>query len=124
MLTHDFYEPCYVQAAKVRRIIDNDFIAGFEKCDLIVTPSAMGVAFKLNDDLTDKESDECAAMLIAANMSGLPACSVPAGRNKDGLPLGIQVIGRRFDDVRVLQMAREIEKIVDLDNRPTIIMGK
>lgn len=124
MLTHDFYEPCFIQATKVRRIIDNEFIAAFEQCDLILTPSATGAAFKLNEDLDATQSTVSAAMLIAANMSGLPACSVPAGQNDTGLPLGIQIMGRRFDDVRVMQFANEIEKIVNLDNRPTTVMGK
>jgi aspartyl-tRNA(Asn)/glutamyl-tRNA(Gln) amidotransferase subunit A len=57
------------------------------------------------------------------NLAGIPAASVPCGRAGNGLPLGLQVIGKRFDDFRVLALSREIEKLANLDNRPTKIMG-
>lgn len=124
MLTHDFYKPCFLQAAKVRRIIDNELIAAFEKCDLILTPSATRPAYPLDETMPDAESDLSNAMLVAMNMSGLPACSVPAGFDSNGLPLGLHVAGRRLDDVRVLQFAKQIETMANINNRPTKVMGK
>jgi aspartyl-tRNA(Asn)/glutamyl-tRNA(Gln) amidotransferase subunit A len=56
------------------------------------------------------------------NLAGIPAASVPCGRTAGGLPLGLQVIGRRFDDFRVLELSRKIEKLAALDNRPTKIL--
>ena len=58
------------------------------------------------------------------NLAGIPACSVPCGLAQNGLPLGMQVVGRRFDDMRVLQLAKHIETAASIDNRPTTIMGK
>ncbi len=124
MLTHDFYEPCFVQAAKVRRIIDNELLAAFDSCDFILTPSSTRAAYPMDFTRNDSECEVSDAMLVSCNMSGLPACSVPGGRTDDGLPLGLQIIGRRFDDLRVLQLAKHIEKFASLDNRPTTIMGK
>ncbi len=124
MLTHNFYEPCFVQAAKIRRMIDNEFIAAFEQCDLILTAGAPCAAYPLSDSLNDDQDEISSAMLVSANMSGLPAISVPGGRNADGLPLGIHIVGRRFDDVRVLQLAKNIESFANLDNRPTKVIGE
>ena len=61
---------------------------------------------------------------VAMNLAGIPACSVPCGLATNGLPLGMQVMGRRFDDMRVLQLAKHIESVASVDNRPTTIMGK
>ena len=61
---------------------------------------------------------------VAMNLAGVPAVSVPAGLASDGLPLGLQVVGKMFDDVRVLQLAKHIEQFAGLDNRPTKIMGE
>ncbi|MCL2538655.1 MAG: Asp-tRNA(Asn)/Glu-tRNA(Gln) amidotransferase subunit GatA [Alphaproteobacteria bacterium] len=107
-LTKDFYDDCFLAAARVRRISDNEMTAAFEKCDLIITPATTRTAPKFGTTATDAEDKIAAAIAIPANMSGLPACVVPAG-DADGLPLGIQIIGRRFDDVRVLQLAKIIE---------------
>jgi aspartyl-tRNA(Asn)/glutamyl-tRNA(Gln) amidotransferase subunit A len=123
MLSQKFYKDCYLQAAKCRRIMDNEFLSAFEKCDLILTACANGAAITLGEKLSDAEDRLCSAMLVSANMSGLPAISVPAGKS-DGLPLGLHIIGRRFDDVRVLRMAKHIEKFANLDNRPTTVMGE
>ena len=63
-------------------------------------------------------------MLVPMNMLGMPGCSVPAGRNAAGLPMGLHVAGAFGDDVRVLSVAKYIEGMANLDNRPTIVMGK
>ena len=58
------------------------------------------------------------------NLAGVPAVSVPAGLASNNLPLGMQVVGKMFDDVHVLQLAKHIEQLANVDNRPTNIMGK
>ncbi|MDR2770262.1 MAG: Asp-tRNA(Asn)/Glu-tRNA(Gln) amidotransferase subunit GatA, partial [Rickettsiales bacterium] len=96
----------------------------FEKCDFIICPASSGPAIPLNSDLSPMEYYALDLFTVAMNLSGIPACSVPCGRTGDGLPLGLQVLGRRFDDFSVLHFAREIEKLAALDNRPTRIMGE
>ncbi|MCL2748649.1 MAG: Asp-tRNA(Asn)/Glu-tRNA(Gln) amidotransferase subunit GatA [Alphaproteobacteria bacterium] len=124
VLSSESYEVYFMQAARIRRMIDNAFSAAFEKCDLIVCPAAAGTAFPQSDKLTPLESYALDLFAVPMNLAGLPACSVPAGRAENGLPLGLQTVGRRFDDKRVLQLAKHIEAFAALDNRPTTIMGE
>lgn len=123
-LTKDFYEPCFVQAARVRRLMADEFAAVFEQCDLVISPSAPCAAFPLENDLNAAEATASNAMLVPMNLAGLPGCSVAGGRNANGLPLGMHVAGPQFSDAKVLQLAKVIEQMAALDNRPTTVMGK
>ena len=78
----------------------------------------------LNSDLSPLEYYALDLFTVAMNLAGIPACSVPAGLATNGLPLGIQVVGPRFSDEKVLQLAKHIETAAAIDNRPTTIMGK
>lgn len=122
--TQDFYDPCFVKAAKIRRLLTNEFDAAMEKCDVILSPSSPVAAFPLDQDLSDDAARVSNAMLVPMNMTGMPGCTVPAGRNASGLPMGLHVAGAFGDDVRVLSVAKTIESMAGLDNRPTVIMGK
>ena len=124
VLSSESYDVYFMQAARVRRMISDSFNAAFEQCDLIICPSSAGTAMPLDSDLTPLEYYALDLFTVAMNLAGVPACSVPAGLAGNGLPLGIQVVGRRFDDMRVLQLAKHIETAAAIDNRPTIIMGK
>ncbi|MEE1110737.1 MAG: amidase family protein, partial [Alphaproteobacteria bacterium] len=114
----------FMQAARVRRMLADSFNSAFEQCDLILCPSSAGTAMPLDSDLSPLEYYALDLFTVAMNLVGVPACSVPAGLAQNGLPLGLQVIGRRFDDMRVLQLAKHIEIASNIDNRPTTIMGK
>lgn len=124
VLSSESYDVYFMQAARVRRMISDSFNAAFDQCDLIICPSSAGTAMPLDSDLTPLEYYALDLFTVAMNLAGVPACSVPAGLAGNGLPLGIQVVGRRFDDMRVLQLAKHIETASAIDNRPTIIMGK
>ena len=124
VLSSESYEVYYMQAARVRRMIADSFNAAFEQCDLIVCPSSAGTAMPLDSDLTPLEYYALDLFTVAMNLAGIPAASVPCGLAQNGLPLGMQVVGRRFDDMRVLQLAKHIETAAAIDNRPTKIMGK
>ncbi len=124
VLSSESYDVYFMQAARVRRMISDSFNAAFDQCDLIVCPSSAGTAMPLDSDLTPLEYYALDLFTVAMNLAGVPACSVPAGLAGNGLPLGIQVVGKRFDDMRVLQLAKHIETAAAIDNRPTIIMGK
>ena len=78
----------------------------------------------LDSDLSPLEYYALDLFTVAMNLAGVPACSVPAGMAENGLPLGLQVVGPRFADMRVLGLAKLIETAAALDNRPTKIMGK
>lgn len=124
VLSSESYEVYFMQAARVRRLIDDAFTRAFEQCDLILCPSGAGTAMPLDADMSPLEYYALDLFTVAMNLAGVPACSVPCGLAKNGLPLGMQVVGKRFDDMRVLQLAKEIEKFANVDNRPTKIMRK
>ena len=124
VLSSESYEVYFMQAARVRRMLSDSFNAAFEQCDLIVCPTSFGTAMPLDSDLSPLEYYALDLFTVAMNLAGIPACSVPAGLAQNGLPLGIQVVGKRFDDLRVLQLAKHIEQFAGVDNRPTKIMGE
>jgi aspartyl-tRNA(Asn)/glutamyl-tRNA(Gln) amidotransferase subunit A len=110
-LSSGYYEAYYNRALKVRRRIQEDFNRAFESCDVIVGPTSPTPAFRIgakaDDPLAMYLSD---VYTVATNLAGLPGVSVPCGRTKSGLPIGLQVQGRAFDDLGVLQAARCIER--------------
>jgi len=124
VLSSESYEVYFMQAARVRRMIADSFDAAFKKCDFIVCPSSSGPAMPLDSDLTPLEYYALDLFTVAMNLAGIPAVSVPAGRSANDLPLGLQIIGQKFDDARVLQVAKHIEIFAGLDNRPTSVMGE
>ncbi len=124
VLSSESYDVYFMQAARVRRMIADSFNAAFEKCDLIVCPASAGTAMPLDAGLTPLEYYALDLFTVAMNLAGVPACSVPCGLATNGLPLGMQVVGPRFSDMRVLQLAKHIESAASINNRPTVIMGK
>ena len=124
VLSSESYEVYFMQAARVRRMIADSFNRAFNDCDLIVCPSGASTAMPLDSDLSPLEYYALDLFTVAMNLAGVPAVSVPCGLATNGLPLGMQVVGKRFDDMRVLQLAKHIETVAAIDNRPTIIMGE
>jgi len=124
VLSSSSYEVYFMQAARVRRLIADAFDRAFENCDLIVCPSGANTALPLDSDLTPLEYYALDLFTVAMNLAGIPAVSVPCGLAANGLPLGMQVVGRKFDDVRALQLAKHIEQCANVDNRPKKVMGK
>ena len=124
VLSSESYEVYFMQAARVRRLIADAFNRAFEQCDLIVCPAGASTAMPLDSDLTPLEYYALDLFTVAMNLAGIPAVSTPAGLAQNGLPLGLQVLGRRFDDMRTLQLAKHIQQLGGVDNRPTTIMGE
>lgn len=124
VLSSESYDVYFMQAARVRRLIADAFNHAFEQCDLIVCPSGAGTALPLDADLTPLEYYALDLFTVAMNLAGIPAVSVPCGLTQNNLPLGMQVVGRRFDDLRVLQLAKHIQQFSGIDNRPTMVMGE
>ena len=115
-LSSGYYDAYYNRALKVRRKIREDFDRAFAECDVLVGPTSPTTAFPLgsrtDDPLAMYLSD---VYTVAANLAGLPAASVPCGRSRSGLPIGLQVQGRAFDDPGVLQAARAFEREAGAD---------
>ncbi len=112
-LSSGFYDAYYAKAQKVRTLIRADFDSAFEKCDILATPTAPTVAFPLGDKTGDpmamKLADVCT---IPVNMAGIPALSLPCGF-ENGLPIGLQLIGKLLDESTLLRAAHAYESATD-----------
>ena len=111
VLSSGYYDAYYIKAQKVRQLIKNDFDVAFKSVDAVLTPSTPSAAFKAGD----KKDDPISMYLndvftVPANLAGLPAISVPAGHNKDSLPLGLQLIGKAYDEQTILNLSLAIQK--------------
>jgi aspartyl-tRNA(Asn)/glutamyl-tRNA(Gln) amidotransferase subunit A len=110
VLSAGYYDAYYRKAQKVRTLIKNDFNAAFEKCDCLLTPAAPTTAFRIgektDDPLTMYLSD---IYTVSVNLAGVPGISVPWSQDSKGLPIGIQIIGKHFDEQRILNVAKVIE---------------
>ena len=111
VLSSGYYDAYYLKAQKVRQLIKNDFDKAFNDVDAILTPSTPGSAFKIGDKSDDPVSMYLNDIFtVPVNLSGLPAISVPAGYDKNNLPLGLQLIGKAFDEQTILNLSLAIEK--------------
>ena len=111
VLSSGYYDAYYLKAQKVRQLIKNDFDKSFNDVDAILTPSTPSSAFKIGDKSDDPVSMYLNDIFtVPINLSGLPAISVPAGYDKNNLPLGLQLIGKPFEEQTILNLSLAIEK--------------
>jgi aspartyl-tRNA(Asn)/glutamyl-tRNA(Gln) amidotransferase subunit A len=110
-LSAGYYDAYYGKASQVRTLITDDFTSAFDRCDVILTPVTPTPAFKIgektDDPLTMYLSD---IFTLSANLAGIPGISLPCGFSADGLPIGLQVLGRHFDEERLFQVAYAFEQ--------------
>ena len=110
-LSSGYYEAYYKKAQQVRTLIKKDFEDAFQKADVIVTPTSPTAAFKIGENAEDPIKMYLAdVMTVPASLAGLPAISVPAGLSAEGLPIGVQLIGKRRDDALLFALAESIEE--------------
>lgn len=122
VLSSGYYDAYYLRAQKVRTLIRRDFEAAFEKVDVIMTPTSPTTAFKIGEKTSDPLSmylsDICT---INVNLAGLPGISVPCGFSAAGLPVGLQMIGKAFDERNLLSFAASYEAAHEwASRRPTL----
>jgi aspartyl-tRNA(Asn)/glutamyl-tRNA(Gln) amidotransferase subunit A len=124
VLSAGYYDAYYLKAQRVRALIAQDFASAFERVDCILTPTAPSAAFAIGEN----SGDPIAMYLndvftVPANLAGLPAISVPAGLSGDGLPLGLQITGRAFDEETVLRVAAVLEDAASFRHLPSFVAG-
>jgi aspartyl-tRNA(Asn)/glutamyl-tRNA(Gln) amidotransferase subunit A len=124
VLSAGYYDAYYLKAQRVRALIARDFDEAFKSCDVLLTPTAPSAAFAIGE----KTDDPIAMYLndvftVTVNLAGLPGISVPSGLSSDGLPLGLQVIGRAFDEAMVLRVGEVIERAAQFTAKPQFIAG-
>ena len=111
VLSAGYYDAYYLKAQKVRKLIADDFVKAFKECDLILTPTAPSAAFPLNE----KQDDPIKMYLndvftVPASLAGIPGISIPYGKDKNGLPLGIQLLSKHFNEQEIFNAAFALEK--------------
>ena len=111
VLSSGYYDAYYLKAQKIRQLIKSDFDKSFSDVDAILTPSTPNAAFKIGEKSNDPVSMYLNDIFtVPVNLSGLPAISVPAGHDNNNLPLGLQLIGKPFDEQSILNLSLAIEK--------------
>ena len=119
VLSAGYYDAYYIKAQKVRRLILNDFLNAWNQCDVILTPAAPSGAFAVGENSDDPIKMYLEDVFtVTVNLAGLPGMVVPAGINKDGLPMGLQVIGKAWDEQTVFNTCRALEIAADFKALP------
>ncbi len=117
-LSSGYYDAYYLRAQKVRTLIKNDFDEAFKTVDVIATPTTPEVAFKMGEKTDDPLKMYLSDIFTnSVNLAGVPGISIPCGFTKAGLPVGLQIIGRHFDEENVLKVADAYERTTDWHTR-------
>jgi aspartyl-tRNA(Asn)/glutamyl-tRNA(Gln) amidotransferase subunit A len=119
VLSAGYYDAYYIKAQRVRRLIRQDFLDAFEKCDALLTPATPSAAFAIGEN----EDDPIKMYLndvftVPASLAGIPGMAVPAGLDAQGLPLGLQILGKSWDETTVFQVSRAIERAANFTALP------
>lgn len=113
-LSSGYYDAYYLKAQKVRTLIKKDFDDTFKNCDILLTPTAPTPAFKIGEKFDNPIQMYLSDIFtISVNLAGVPAISIPCGFSKNGLPIGLQIIGRHFDEETIIRAAYTFEQNTD-----------
>jgi aspartyl-tRNA(Asn)/glutamyl-tRNA(Gln) amidotransferase subunit A len=119
VLSAGYYDAYYARAQKLRTLIARDFAEAFKKCDVLLTPATPGPAFAVGEKSADPVSMYLNDVFtVTVNLAGLPGISVPAGMTANGLPLGLQIIGKAFDEATMLRAGRAVETAASFSAKP------
>jgi aspartyl-tRNA(Asn)/glutamyl-tRNA(Gln) amidotransferase subunit A len=118
VLSHGYYDAYYLQAQKIRRLIAADFTEAFKQCDVIMGPTSPSVAFAFGAKNADPVQMYLSDIYtISTNLAGLPGMSLPCGFGNNNMPVGLQIIGRWFDEARMLNVAHQYQQVTDWHTR-------
>lgn len=121
VLSAGYYDAYYLKAQKVRTLIKRDFVQAFEQVDVLLTPTAPSAAFAQGENMDDPVQMYLNDIFtVPASMAGVPAMSVPVGLDSKGLPLGLQIIGRHFDEETVLSVGGALEAAAGFAHKPAL----
>jgi aspartyl-tRNA(Asn)/glutamyl-tRNA(Gln) amidotransferase subunit A len=125
VLSAGYYDAYYNKARKVRKLIWQDFINAYQKCDVLLTPTAPSAAFGIGENTKDPVQMYLEDLFtIPASMAGMPGMSVPVGLSADGLPIGLQLIGKPFEEAQLLGAGFALEKQANFTALPQIVQAK
>ena len=114
-LSAGYYDAYYVRAQKVRTLIAEDFRQAFTQVDALVSPTSPVPAFRLGEVKDPLSMYLMDVFTLPCNLAGLPGLSLPCGFTRGGLPVGLQLLGRPFDEARLLRIARALEREQESD---------
>ena len=118
VLSSGYYDAYYLKAQKVRKLIKNDFDEVYKKVDAILTPSTPSSAFSIGEKSNDPVSMYLNDIFtVPINLAGLPAISIPGGHDSKGYPLGLQIIGKTFDEQNIINIAYSMENQINFKNQ-------
>jgi len=118
VLSHGYYDAYYLQAQRVRRLIAQDFVDAFKRCDVIAGPTSPTVAFPVGEQVSDPVQMYLNDIYtVGPNLAGLPAMSIPCGAGASGLPVGLQLVGGYFAEARMLGLAHQFQLATDWHKR-------
>ncbi len=113
-LSSGYYDAYYLRALKVRTLIKQDFDEAFKRFDFILTPTSPSAAFKIGEKIEDPLTMYLSDIFtISANLAGIPGISIPCGFTKENLPIGLQILGRPFDEATILKAAYNFEQATE-----------
>ena len=119
VLSAGYYDAYYARAQKIRTMILRDFTEAYKKCDVLLAPATPGPAFAIGEKIADPVTMYLNDVFtVTVNLAGLPGLVVPAGLTGGGLPLGLQIIGKAFDEATVLRVGRAIETAANFTAKP------
>ena len=111
VLSSGFYDAYFLKAAKARTLIIKEYDEAFKKCDFILTPVSPSPAFKLGEKVDDPVAMYLEDLMsVSLNLAGVPGLTIPAGETRDGLPIGLQLVGPRRSDKNLIEFSKELER--------------
>ena len=118
VLSHGYYDAYYLKAQKIRRLIANDFVEAFERCDVVMGPTSPTVAFKIGAKAADPVQMYLNDIYtIPANLAGLPGMSIPCGFGTNNMPVGLHIVGNYFAEAKMLNIAHRYQRATDWHRR-------
>lgn len=121
-LSSGYYDAYYLKASKVRNLIKNDFDVAFQNVDCIICPTSPVPGFKIGERAKNPlEMYLSDIYTIPANLTGIPGISVPCGFSKEGLPIGMQILGKHFEEKKLLQIAYAFERETDFHMKKPVL---
>jgi aspartyl-tRNA(Asn)/glutamyl-tRNA(Gln) amidotransferase subunit A len=116
-LSKGYYDAFFKKASQVRTLIINDFVEAFKKCQILITPVAPTPAFKIGEKIDDPLTMYLSDIFtLSPNLAGIPCISIPYGMSSNGLPIGVQILGKYFDESTLIQTAYMLEKTSDISH--------
>ncbi len=113
-LSSGYYDAYYLKALKVRTLIKQDFDKAFKNYDCLITPTYPTTAFKLGEKMNDPLQMYLSDIFtLSANLAGIPGISLPTGKDSKGLPVGLQILGKHFDEKKMLQISYAVEQVIN-----------